>query len=110
MCAARRAHLSQSGLSYGSGDLQAEGLLSTQEGKVAFSTFVGIVAPVSTLWTENDSNVTNAWGNLYIYPYNVFSITLKTECIVVNLVNCEQPWLKGQKEKPNNKNITQKVI
>lgn len=108
VCAARRAHLSQSGLSYGSGDLQAEGLLSTQEGKVAFSTFVGIVAPVSTLWTENDSNVTNAWGTFN--PYNVFGNTLKTECIVVNLVNCEQPWLKGQKEKPNNKNITQKVI
>lgn len=108
VCAARRAHLSHSGLSYGSGELQAEGLLSTQEGKVAFSTFVGIVAPVSTLWTENDSNVTNAWGTFN--PYNVFSITLKTEHIVVNLVNCEQLWLKGQKEKPNNKNITQKVI
>lgn len=62
VCAAKRAHLSHSGLSYGSGDLQAEGLLSAQEGKVAFSAFVGIVASVSTLWTEDNGNITNALG------------------------------------------------
>lgn len=53
VCAANRAHLFHSGLRYDSGDLQTEGSLSAQEGKVAFSAFVGIVAPVSTLWTED---------------------------------------------------------
>lgn len=44
------------------GDLQMEGLLSAQEGEVTFSAFVGIVAPVSTLWTEHNSAVTNTLG------------------------------------------------
>lgn len=46
----------------GSGDLHTKGLLSAQEGKVAFSAFVGVVAPVSTLWTEENRNVTNVLG------------------------------------------------
>lgn len=104
VCAAKRAHLSHSGLSYGSGDLQNEGLLSTQEGKVAFSAFVGIVAPVSTLWTEDNRNVTNVLECEEPFILICFLYYIKTR------VNCEQPWLGGQKEKTSNKNITQKVI
>lgn len=84
VCAANRARLSHSGLSYGSGDLQTEGLLSAQEGKVAFSAFVGIVAPVSTLWTEDNSNVTNVL--VCEEPFTLMCLVLhKSNKIVVSL-------------------------